>query len=128
MQSDLLHQLNPDQDNICEIQEPYLDQYHNSCTTPYWYTIHLKEHYVNLSKTRSLILVNKCITSDAWAQVDTGSPDVTAVQVHTDMGALLIVNIYNDVRWQDGLKVIRLSREKVCMVARPQDVHDTCCG
>jgi len=58
-QSNLLHRLNPDKCDVCTIQEPYLDHLHNSCATPSWFTIYPNEHYTTPEKTRSLILVNK---------------------------------------------------------------------
>ena|SRR5882672_11296255 len=63
-QSDLLHQLDPDEYDMAAIQEPYLDLSHKSWTTQNWYTVYLKEHYVKPKKTQSLILINKRIPSN----------------------------------------------------------------
>jgi len=106
VQSNLLDQLDPNLFNICTIQEPYLDHNHNSCPTPHWYTIYLKEHYVSLSKTRSLMLVSKCIVTDTWSQVDSGSSDIMAIQVCTRLSKILIVNMYSDNVWQEGIKQV----------------------
>ena len=41
---------------------------------------------------------------DTWTQIDTGSSDVTAVQVHMELGMILIINMYNDTTQQEGVK------------------------
>ena len=46
----------------------------------------------------------QCIISDAWTQIDTGSSDMTAVQVHMELGMILIINTYNDTTQQEGVK------------------------
>src|SRR5882724_4069470 len=81
-QSNLLHQLNPDLYDVFAIQEPFMDHNHNSWTTPYWFMIYPKEHYTNLKKTQSLILVNKWVTTGAWTQVDCGLSNITAIQIY----------------------------------------------
>jgi len=36
------------------------------------------------------------ICTDTWSQVNFGSSDIMMIQVHTDRGVVLIVNMYND--------------------------------
>src|SRR5882724_5315810 len=103
-QGDLLNQLNPDNCNIAAIQEPYLDANHNSHAMHHWYTIYPKEHYITPARTRSIILVNKRIATDAWVQVDLGSPDVTTVSIKMGRGRVLLINLYNDNKQQQGLR------------------------
>ena len=103
-QSDLLHRLNPKLYDICTIQEPFLDHNHNSHATPHWFTIYPKEHYISPKKTCSLILVNRCIATDTWIQVDFGSSDITAIQVRTEAGTILMINTYSDLTGQEGIK------------------------
>src|SRR5882724_527318 len=62
MQSDFLHQLDPNTYNLGVVQELYLDHLHNSCTTSHWYTICPKEHFISPTRMRLLLLVNKCIS------------------------------------------------------------------
>jgi len=81
-----------------------MDHNHNSQTGPHWYTIYPKEHYVHPAKTRSLLLVNKQIATGAWSQVDFGSPDIMAIQLHTEQEKFLIVNMYNDNNHQDNMR------------------------
>jgi len=47
MQSNFLHQLDPNTYNLGAVQELYLDHLHNSCTTSHWYTIYPKEHFIS---------------------------------------------------------------------------------
>jgi len=41
---------------------------------------------------------------DTWSQVDLGSSDITAVQLHMVRGKLLIINMYNKGCQQQGMK------------------------
>jgi len=63
-----------------------------------------KECYITLDCTRSIILVNRWIATDAWVQVDLGSSDITAVSVNTGRGRVLLINLYNDNKQQQGLE------------------------
>src|SRR5882724_1116176 len=90
-QCDFLHQLNPATHNLATTQEPYLDHLHNACTTHNWYPIYPKEHYIHPEKTRLLIFINRCIATDAWLQVDFRSSDMTAIQLSTECGKVLII-------------------------------------
>src|SRR5882724_7528366 len=103
-QSDFLHQLNPDVYNFTTIQEPYLDRNHNSCANHHWYMVYPKVHYIMLSQTRSIILVNKWLATNAWSQVDMGSLDVMVLMINTGRGKVLLTNMYNDSGQQQGLE------------------------
>ena len=69
-QSDMLHQLDPNEFDIATIQVPYLNFNHNTCTTHNWFTIYLKEHYNEPNKTRSIILIYKRISTNSWKQIN----------------------------------------------------------
>jgi len=102
-QNDFLHHLDLNTYNFAMIQEPYLDSNHNSHATCHWYTIYPK-HYVMLSWTRLILLVNRWIAMDAWHQVDIRLPDVTAISIYTGKGKVLLVNMYNDSSQHQGLE------------------------
>jgi len=104
VKSDFLHQLDPDIYDFATIQEPYLDSNHNSCATHHWYTFYPKEHYVMPLWMRSISLVNRQLASDAWSQVDASSSDMTALVINTGKGKVLLTNMYNDIRQQQGLE------------------------
>ena len=58
-QSDMLHQLDPDEYAMAAIQELYLDFNHNSQATQKWFTRYPKEHNVKPNKTRSIMFMFK---------------------------------------------------------------------
>jgi len=61
-----------------------------------WYTIYPRTHYTDPAYTLSLILVNKRIMTDTWSQIDFSSSDITAIQLQTERGNVLIINMYNE--------------------------------
>ena len=63
-QTDMLHRMVPKLFDIIGIQEPYLDHFHNTCTSQHWYTVYPREHFVNLGKTKLVILMNKAVAAD----------------------------------------------------------------
>ena len=83
-----------------------MDHLHNLHATPHWFTVYPKEHYTNAGKTQLLLLVNRHIATDTWSQEDFGSSNMTAVQVCTAAGKILIVNMYSDNTWQAGMKQV----------------------
>src|SRR5882724_8942126 len=114
-QSNILHQLDPRKYDLGMIQEPYLDHFHNSHANHHWYAIYPKEHYTNPADMRSLILVNKWLATDSWLQVDFSSSDMTAIQLKTARGKLLVVNMYNEVVEQQGIKqAVMALRHRSC--------------
>ena len=102
----MLHILDPDKYDIAAIQEPYLDHTHNSRASPNWYTLYPKEHYAKPDRTRSLLLINRRIPTNNWAQIDIASSDVTAVQVQTPLGQVLLINMYNDGKNPEGARKV----------------------
>src|SRR5882724_2719837 len=46
---------------------------------------------------------------DTWSQVDLRSSDITAIQLHTVRGKLLIINMYNEGHQQQGMKQVTQS-------------------
>src|SRR5882672_4716432 len=79
VQTDMLHRADPKLFDIIAIQEPFLDHFHNTCTSQHWYTVYPREDFVNPGKTRSVILMNKALAEDAWTQVELRSSDVMAI-------------------------------------------------
>src|SRR5882724_11555544 len=105
-QSDMLHILDPDKYDIAAIQEPYLYHTHNSRASANWYTLYLKEHYTKPDRARSLLLINRRIPTNNWAQIDIASSDVTAVQVQTPWGQALLINMYNNGKNPEGVRKV----------------------
>jgi len=68
---------------------------------------------MNPDKTRSLMLINRWIVTDAWSQIHMGSSDITAIQLTTRHGKIIIANIYNDSIYQQDLrKTIQEMRDR----------------
>ncbi|THU79135.1 hypothetical protein K435DRAFT_601728, partial [Dendrothele bispora CBS 962.96] len=84
-------------DIIC-IQEPYINAIGNIYQGNKWTTIYPTDKFVREKEpTRSVILINKRINTDAWSQLDVhNSKDITAVTVKGIQGEIDIYNIYND--------------------------------
>jgi len=99
----MLQLLDLDEYNIAGIQELYLDHNHNSCAAHNWFTIYLKEHYTTPNQTRSIMLSNKRILTNNWSQIDLASSNVTAIQMQTPLGPIIIINMYNDVKNSEGV-------------------------
>src|SRR5882672_11125049 len=105
-QTYMLHRTDPKLFNIIAIQEPFLDHFHNMRANQHWYMVYPREHFVNPGKTRSVILMNKAIAADTWTQVELKSSDITAVQVQTARGMVLLINMYNDNMNTDSIRAV----------------------
>ena len=87
--ADLLAKVNTEKCDIIAIQEPYINFLGNARTSPKWYSIYPRTHYINKNKrTHSMILISKKIATDSWSAIDVGSPDVTAVKIKTQTGSI----------------------------------------
>src|SRR5882724_2970087 len=97
-----------------------LSMSHTLIATHHWYTVYPKEHYVTPSWMRLIILVNKWLATDTWSQVDMGSPDMTALAINTGRGKVLLTNMYNDIRQQQGLERSMQAFQKRSHVGGPE--------
>ena len=96
-QLDLLHSITPSLYSVVAIQEPHIDFLGNSRATSHWHAIYLPKHRDDPKSTCSLLLISKrLITTNAWTQIPIDSPDITAVKLDSDIGAIHLYNIYND--------------------------------
>ncbi|KAF8588924.1 hypothetical protein K439DRAFT_1308758, partial [Ramaria rubella] len=75
--------------DIITIQELHINFLGNSISSPYWYPIYPKPHYTNNSSTCSLILI-----TDSWEIIDINLADITAIQLKTHIGNIILFNIY----------------------------------
>ena len=96
-QLDLLHSTAPSQYHIVAIQEAYIDHLGNSRAYPHWHTVYPPGHLDNPRSTRSLLLISKpSLTTNSWTQLLVGSPDITVIQLNSNLGKIQVYNIYND--------------------------------
>jgi hypothetical protein len=96
--------------DILAFQEPHIDFLGNSRANSHFTPIYPSNHNNtgnNKTKTRSLILINKRLSSDAWTRIDLDSSDVTAVQIKGEHINISIFNIYNDCKHNNSLKVVK---------------------
>lgn len=101
-----------DYDIIC-IQEPYLDDLGLTRATTGWYVIYPTKHRKEEEgRTRSVILVNKKIATNAWSQIDVDSVDVTAIKITNKNTTISIYNIYNDCTNDKSTDVLERHLEK----------------
>jgi len=105
-QSDLLVSLGRNFD-ICALQEPYIDFKAMTRAGPSWIPTYPKNHQKNPKKTRSIMLINRRISTDAWTPIPIDSPDVTAIQLQGDFGTIRVINIYNDCKHNDSLTAVK---------------------
>ena len=105
-QSDLLVSLGRAFD-ICALQEPYVDFKGMTRAGSTWIPLYPKNHIKNPKETRSIMLINQQLSSDAWTPISIDSPDVTAVQLQGDFGTIHIINIYNNCKHNDSLTTVK---------------------
>src|SRR5271170_6998718 len=81
-QLDLLHSLKAEKYNVIAIQEPHIDFLGRTRANPYWSVIYPINHLVNPKKTRSVLLINRNISTNNWEGLNINSSDVTGVHLH----------------------------------------------
>ncbi|KAE9401735.1 hypothetical protein BT96DRAFT_817538 [Gymnopus androsaceus JB14] len=85
-------------DIIC-IQEPWTDRLGNARHNSRWDIIYPTSRLAlgNNSLLRSIILVNRKLSSNGWRQIEVlETNDITTIQLFGAFGRLTIFNIYND--------------------------------
>ena len=102
-QLDLLQSLKRNIYDVCAIQEPYIDFQGNTRANRNWTTIYPNTHKTHPDSTRSVILINANLITDAWKQIDFDHPDITAIEITGQFGTLRIINIYNDGKNNNAL-------------------------
>jgi hypothetical protein len=78
-QLDLLHSLKRNEYDLCLIQEPYIDFNGKTRANQNWVVIYPSTHSDYPDHTRSVILINTSIISDAWKQIHFNHPDITVI-------------------------------------------------
>ena len=85
-QLDLLESLRRNKYDICAIQEPYVDFKGKTHANRNWTTVYPNTHQEHPDRTRSVILVNANLLTDAWKQINFEHPDITAIEVQGQFG------------------------------------------
>jgi hypothetical protein len=89
------------------VQEPYIDFKGKTQVNPHWLPIYPIKHNENPKNMRSIIMVNRLVTSDSWTPISIDSSDVTAIQLQGDYGTIHVINIYNDCNHNESLTTVR---------------------
>ena len=90
-----LHHYPPQIADIICIQEPHIDHLGNTRANAGWTVVYPSTHLKNPSETRSTLLISRKIHPGAWTPVETNHPDVTAARISTQLGEILLFNVYN---------------------------------
>ncbi|KNZ79761.1 hypothetical protein J132_08764 [Termitomyces sp. J132] len=94
--------------NIILIQEPYLNKSNNTRASSAWQVIYPTSHLSNSMHTRSTILINRQLDTNAWHQLTIPDlADMSVVQLIGSFGKVLIFNIYNNCKNDDSMDVLQ---------------------
>ncbi|KAH7879177.1 hypothetical protein F5879DRAFT_910338, partial [Lentinula edodes] len=96
-------------DFVC-IQEPWTDRVGNARKGSRWHIIYPTSRLSMESGVllRSIILINRKISSNVWRQIDVpGTNDITAILLTGPFGKLGIFNIYNDGKHSITLTILK---------------------
>ncbi|KAF8057554.1 hypothetical protein FPV67DRAFT_1384542, partial [Lyophyllum atratum] len=81
--------------DVLALQEPFLDRLGNTKASPFWTVRYPSPHLRDGSaRSRSILLINANIATDAYTPLDIPSPDITAVRFDGQFGHLSIFNVY----------------------------------
>lgn len=90
--------------DVIALQEPCLDFFKNTRASSYWRVIYPPTHRAdNAARTRSVLLINTNIATDAYVTLPVPSADISAVRFIGNSGSLALFNIYNDCTHNDSL-------------------------
>ena len=105
-QLDLLQSLKCNMYDVCTIQELYIDFQGHTWANCNWTTIYPNTHKTHPDSTRSIILINTNLLTDAWKQIDFNHPDIMAVEITGQFSTLQVINVYNDGNNNNALTYI----------------------
>jgi hypothetical protein len=97
-QHDLLESLKWNVYDVYTIHKPYIDFKGKMRANWNWTTVYPNTHDKYPDRTRSIILANANLSTDAWKQVKFKHPDITAVKIQGQFSTLQIINVYNDCK------------------------------
>ncbi|QRV77059.1 Reverse transcriptase from transposon X-element protein [Ceratobasidium sp. AG-Ba] len=87
----------PENWDILAIQEPALNDKNAIGITSNWILVYPTNHLRDgQPRSRSLLLVNRRLSTNCWRAIALGSADVTAIKLETSRGKTRIYNVYND--------------------------------
>jgi hypothetical protein len=116
----ILNTAKPEDWDIIAIQEPWLDGFKNARGSGYWQIIYPTVHLLDGSpRTRSILMINTNIATDAYIQLDIPSSDITAIHFAGEFGYLSLFNVYNDCEHNEDLVALDRYLDSSSLIARP---------
>lgn len=83
--------------DILVLQEPYLTFLGLTSSTPNWRVVYPTPHGNDgVARSRSILLVNRRLSTDSWFPIPAKHPDVTAIGVRSPQATILLFNLYVD--------------------------------
>ncbi|RPD56722.1 hypothetical protein L227DRAFT_508062, partial [Lentinus tigrinus ALCF2SS1-6] len=96
-QSYLINTALDDSYDIIALQEPYLDWNKLTRAHSRWVVLYPGGHHDTQERSRAVMLVSAKLSTKAWYQVTSKSPDMTVVSLKTADGARIhLFNLYID--------------------------------
>ena len=96
-QLDLLNSTNPNDFDVIAIQEPYIDHLKNTRATPHWRVVYPSVRDPDTApRARSILLINKKLSTNAWSPIRIPHPDITAITITTGPDRIHLFNLYVD--------------------------------
>ncbi len=114
-QHDMLSKILPTACDIIAIQEPYLDRMRLTRSTTHW-----RVQYPTVrdpdtsSRARSVILVSKKLSTNAWSPVTVPHPDVTAITIVTPHTSIHLFNLYVDGDFDAAINAASRASQRLC--------------
>ncbi len=114
-QHDMLSKILPTTCDIIAIQEPYLD-----CMRLTRSTMHWRVQYPTVrnpdtsSRARSVILVSKKLSTNAWSPVTILHPNVTAITIVTPHASVHLFNLYVDGDFDAAINTTSRASQRLC--------------
>lgn len=95
--TDIFNNATPSDWDFITIQEPYIDGFNGIRSGTHWLTIYPSTHYSSDdAPTRAFTMVNRCIATDTWQQIDCNSNEIVALLLETNQLQILMINVYKD--------------------------------
>ena len=93
--------------DILALQEPYIDALGNIKANSWWHVVYPSPHLTNSTIDRSVLFINATLDVNRWAQIPVkGSNDMSAIQLHTPKGRVMIFNLYVDCNHSEALTAV----------------------
>ncbi|CDO73964.1 hypothetical protein BN946_scf185043.g12 [Trametes cinnabarina] len=109
------------------LQEPYLSFLGLSTATPNWRVVYPTPHGTHgVSRSRSLILINKRLSTNAWTPIPLPHPDVTAVTIRTGDTAVHLFNLYVDGDHDTAIRAVSRAAQRLVLSEAGEAHHHVC--